>query len=107
MKRTDSRSHSAGGASRRTGGRRRADSGWDSSESESSDSGPEVAVKYGCAGSGGAEVDVGDRIRIYWTGEEVWFRCDVRKVFAGTDDVEVEYLVAGWPPERHCLADVR
>ena len=71
MKGADSRSHSAGGASRRTGGRRRAASGWDSSESESSDSGPEVAVKYGCAGGGGAEVDVGDRIRIYWTGEEV------------------------------------
>ena len=44
---------------------------------------------------------------IYWTGKEVWFRCDVRKVFAGTNDVEVEYVVAGWPLERHCLADVR
>ena len=44
---------------------------------------------------------------IYWTEKEVWFRCDVRKVFAGTNDVEVEYVVAGWPLERHCLADVR
>ena len=105
VKGADSRVHGAGGASRRTGGRRRAASGWDSSESESSDSGLDVAEKDGCAGSGRAEVVVGDRIRIYWTGEEVWFRCDVRKVFAGTDDVEVEYLVDG-VRARHCLTNV-
>ena len=89
--------HSAGGAGRRAGGRRWTNSGWDSSEAEGSDSGSEVSVRHGVAGSGGGAVSLGDRIRIYWTGEEVWFRCDVRKVFAGTDDVEVEYLVEGWP----------
>ena len=37
----------------------------------------------------------GDLLRIYWTEEEVWFRCRVKRLFEGTDDIEVEYLVAG------------
>ena len=64
-----------------------------SSEAEANDSGSEVPEGRDVAGIGGHTVSLGDRIRIYWTGEKVWFRCDVRKVFAGTDDVEVEYLV--------------
>ena len=87
--------------------RRRATVEWDSSESEESDSGSEVSEGHGAAGSESHAVNPGDCLRIYWTGEDVWFRCDVRKVFAGTNDVEVEYVVAGWPLERHCLADMR
>ena len=66
-----------GGARKRVDARRRATVEWDSSESEESDSGSEVSKEgHGAAGSEGHAVNPGDRIRIYWTVEEVWFRCD-------------------------------
>ena len=65
-----------------------------SSESEESDSDAEEPEGRGAARSESHSVHPGDLLRIYWTEEEVWFRCEVQKVFEGTNDIEVEYLVA-------------
>ena len=46
-------------------------------------------------------------LRIFWTDEMVWFRCDVTKLFDSGREVEVEYRVDGWAPCRHRLADVQ
>ena len=87
-------SGTSGGTQRRTGVRRRATAEWDSSESEESDSDAEEPEGRSATRSESRSVHPGDLLRIYWTEEEVWFRCEVQKVFEGTNDIEVEYLVA-------------
>ena len=55
----------------------------------------------------GQRVRVGDLLRIYWTEEEVWFRCRVTGVRSEDRAVRVEYLLPGWKPFVHDLNAVQ
>lgn len=96
----------SGSAWRRTCSHRRTAVTWDSRESDDSSSNGNSVDRFRLGADDGALVQVGDLLRIYWTEEEVWFRCRVTRRFEGTNDVEVEYHVAGWPSTRHCLTSV-
>ena len=52
---------------------------------------------------GERRVRVGDLLRIFWTEEEVWFRCKVTGVRRGGRTARVEYLLPGWQPFVHDL----
>ena len=50
---------------------------------------------------------MGDLLRIFWTEEEVWFRCKVTGVRRGGRTARVEYLLPGWQPFVHDLETVQ
>ena len=98
--------HSRGGGNHK----RRAQGGaapWYDSESDDSDDEVEGTDEVTVDGSERDRVTVGSALKIFWTEDKVWFRCDVTKLFDGGMEVEVEYRVPGWPAFRHRLTDVK
>jgi len=61
----------------------------------------------GSSDEGSPTVKVHDRIRVWWSDERVWFRCEITEVLEGGKRVEVEYVVEGWQRFVHRLNDIR
>ena len=102
----DNGNHSGSGGSykRRTQG---GAAPWYNSDSDDSDDEVEGTDEAMADAGERAQVTVGGALKIFWTEDKVWFRCDVTKLFDGGREVEVEYRVPGWPAYRHRLADVK
>ena len=80
---------------------------WYDSDSDDSDDEAEGTDEATVDAGERDQVTVGEALKIFWTEDKVWFRCDVTKLFDGGREVEVEYRVPGWPAFRHRLADVK
>ena len=109
--------HFKGTGRRRRNSGRREEGEWVSG-SDSSDSGGDGASEDdgeseslmgddGSSDEGSPTVKVHDHIRIWWSDERVWFRCEITEVLEGGKRVEVEYVVKGWQRFVHRLSDIR
>ena len=115
-----------GGARKGSGRNGRGGSGWqsDSETDEQSEDDAEGDEEWGFTDGGCSSDDesdgddgercdgkrrvrVGDLLRIYWTEDEVWFRCRVTGVRREDKTVRVEYLLPGWEPFVHDLDTVQ
>ena len=61
----------------------------------------------GSSDDGPPAVNVHDLIRVWWSEEKVWFRCEVTEVLEGGKLVEVEYVVTGWQRFVHRLENIK
>ena len=126
-RRTDKARRSEGSGARKGSGRNgRGGSGWqsdsetDGQSEDDAEGGEEWGFTDGGCSSddesdgddgercdGKRRVRVGDLLRIYWTEDEVWFRCRVTGVRREDKTVRVEYLLPGWEPFVHDLDTVQ
>ena len=127
-RRRAARARVGGGSSARRGGRRNGkdSSGWQSGSETDEQSGDDAGddgewgfTDGGCSSDDESDGDegegcddkrrvrVGDLLRIYWTEDEVWFRCRVTGVRHEDKTVRVEYLLPGWKPFVHDLGAVQ